>query len=54
MSYNLMRVFEEISKIQDPELIDPSDEKYTKELKVRDSSAKTEGDLLTHYFLNQG
>ncbi|GFO72502.1 hypothetical protein BJAS_P2803 [Bathymodiolus japonicus methanotrophic gill symbiont] len=28
MSYNLMRVFEEISKTQQPELIHPSDKKY--------------------------
>ncbi len=28
MGYNLMRVFEEVSKIQKPELIHPSDKKY--------------------------
>ncbi|TXL03773.1 hypothetical protein BMR07_14285, partial [Methylococcaceae bacterium CS1] len=28
MSYNLMRVFEEVSKIQQPELIHPSDKKW--------------------------
>ena len=35
MSYNLMRVFEEISKIQQPELIQPSDKKYNETLEKR-------------------
>ncbi|WP_263458688.1 hypothetical protein [Bathymodiolus japonicus methanotrophic gill symbiont] len=35
MSYNLMRVFEEISKTQQPELIHPSDKKYSEALEIR-------------------
>ena len=35
MSYNLMRVFEEVSKIQQPELIHPSDKKYSEALEKR-------------------
>jgi len=40
MTYNLMRVFEEISKRQDPERVHPSDKKYTKALEKRDQVAK--------------
>lgn len=40
MTYNIMRVFEEISKIQDPELVHPSDKKYTEALDKRDQNAK--------------
>ena len=40
MTYNLIRVCEEISKIQNPELIHPSDKKYTKALEKRDQIAK--------------
>jgi len=43
MAYNLMRVFEEVSKIQNPELIHPSDKKYTKSLEKRDRTAKKGG-----------
>lgn len=43
MTYNLMRVFEEVSKVQAPELIHPSDKKYTKALEKRDQKAKKEG-----------
>ena len=43
MTYNLMRVFEEISKIQNPALIHPSDEKYTKALEKRQAIAKKNG-----------
>jgi hypothetical protein len=32
MRYNLMRVFEEVSKIQQPELIHPSDKKFSVKL----------------------
>ena len=32
MSYKLMRVFEEVSKIQQPDLIHPSDKKYNEAL----------------------
>jgi len=43
MAYNLMRVCEEISKIQDPDLIHPSDKKYNKALEKRQISAKKKG-----------
>ncbi|GFO71782.1 transposase, IS4 family [Bathymodiolus japonicus methanotrophic gill symbiont] len=40
MSYNLMRVFEEISKTQQPELIHPSDKKYSEALEIRQQQAQ--------------
>lgn len=43
MTYNILRVFEEMSKIQDPELIHPSDKKYTKDLEKRDQMARKRG-----------
>lgn len=43
MTYNLMRVCEEISKILDPELVHPSDKKYTKSLEKRQEKAKKTG-----------
>ena len=43
MTYNLMRVCEEISKIQNPTLIHPSDKKYTKALEKRQEMAKKNG-----------
>ena len=39
MSYDLMRVFEEGSKIQQPELIHPSDKKYSEALEKRQQVA---------------
>jgi len=35
MTYNLMRVFEEISKTQDPEQVCPSDKNMPRHLKKR-------------------
>ena len=43
MTYNLMRVCEEVSKIQDPELVHPSDKKYNKALEKRQKIAKKNG-----------
>ena len=43
MTYNLMRVCEEISKIQNPTLIHPLDKKYTKALEKRQKIAKKKG-----------
>ena len=40
MTYNLMRVFEEISKRHTPELTHPSDQKYTKDLEQREVNAR--------------
>ena len=43
MSYNIMRVFEEISKIDNHDLAHPYDEKYTKVLEKREQAAKKKG-----------
>jgi hypothetical protein len=50
MTYNLLRVFEEVSKIQHPEFIHPSDKKYTKALEKRDQTAKKEGKYVNPLF----
>lgn len=50
MSYNLMRVFEELSKIQAPELTHPSDKKYTKALEKREMNAKKRGCFVNPLF----
>ena len=50
MSYNLMRVFEEVSKIQDPKRIHPSDKKYTKALEKRNQIAKKRGVFVNPLF----
>ncbi len=50
MTYNLMRVFEEISKIHNAELIHPSDKKYTKSLEKREQVAKTRGCFVNPLF----
>lgn len=50
MTYNLLRVFEEISKIQHPEFIHPSDKKYTKALEKKDQTAKKEGRFVNPLF----
>ena len=50
MTYNLMRIFEEISKINDPQLIHPSDKKYTKALEKRELKAKERGCFVNPLF----
>ncbi len=50
MSYNLMRVFEEVSKIQQPELIHPSDKKYNKALEKRQQRAQKRGCFVNPLF----
>jgi hypothetical protein len=50
MSYNLMRVFEESSKIQQPELIHPSDKKYNKGLEKRQKVARDKGGFVNSLF----
>ncbi len=50
MTYNLMRVFEEISKKQNPALIHPSDKKYTKALEKRQAIAKKNGGFVNPLF----
>ena len=43
MAYNLMRVFEEVSKTKAPDLIHPSDKKYTETLEKRERTANKTG-----------
>ncbi len=50
MSYNLMRVFEEVSKIQQPELIHPSDKKYSQALEKRQQLAHKRGCFVNPLF----
>ena len=53
MSYNIMRVFEESSKIQNPALIHPSDKKYTKALEKRQAIAKKNGRFVNPLFFHK-
>lgn len=53
MSYNIMRVFEEISKIENPDLAHPSDEKYTKALKKRDEVARDQNCFVNPLFFQK-
>jgi len=53
MSYNMMRVFEESSKIQNSELIHPSDKKYTKALEKRRRLAKKNGRFVNPLFFHK-
>ena len=50
MTYNLMRVFEETSKIQNPALIHPSDKKYAQALEKRQAVAKKNGGFVNPLF----
>jgi hypothetical protein len=50
MSYNLIRVFEEVSKIQQPELIHPSDKKYSDALEKRQQLAQKQGCFVNPLF----
>ena len=50
MSYNLLRVFEEVSKIQDSALIHPSDKKYTETLKIRQQASDKKGRFVNPLF----
>ncbi len=45
-----MRVFEEVSKRQQPELIHPSDKKYTEVLEKRQQVAKKQGRFVNPLF----
>ena len=53
MSYNLIRVFEESSKIQQPERIHPSDKKYNKELERRQKIAIKKGGFVNPLFFQE-
>ncbi|WP_174483810.1 hypothetical protein [methanotrophic endosymbiont of Bathymodiolus puteoserpentis (Logatchev)] len=48
--YNLMRVFEEISKIQQPELIHPSNKKYNDTLEKRQQLVQKQDCAGSRYF----
>ena len=50
MAYNIMRVFEEISKAQNPERIHPSDKKYNEALDKRQKIAHEKGRFLNPLF----
>lgn len=50
MTYNLMRVFEEVSKAEEPEKVHPSDLKYTASLKKRDVVASKKGGFVNPLF----
>lgn len=52
MTYNLMRVFEEISKRQTSELAHPSDQKYTKALEQREVNARKKGGFVNPLFFH--
>jgi hypothetical protein len=53
MSYNLLRVFEEVSKIQDSELIHPSDKKYAEALKKRQKASEKKGGFVNPLFYQE-
>ncbi|TXK93191.1 hypothetical protein BMR10_16420, partial [Methylococcaceae bacterium CS4] len=53
MGYNLMRVFEEVSKIQQPELIHPSDKKYNKALEKRQKLTQKRGCFVNPLFFQE-
>ena len=52
MAYNIMRVFEEISKAQNPECIHPSDKKYNDALDKRQKIAHGKGRCLNPLFFH--
>lgn len=53
MSYNQLRVFEEISKIQDSELMHPSDKKYMQSLKKRQQASEKKGGFVNPLFFQK-
>jgi len=53
MSYNLLRVFEEVSKIQDSALVHPSDKKYTEVLKKRQQASEKKGQFVNPLFFQE-
>jgi hypothetical protein len=53
MTYNLMRVLEELSKRQQTGLIHPSDKKYTDTLEKRQQSAKKRGAFVNPLFFQE-
>lgn len=53
MAYNLVRVFEELSKTQHSEFIHPSDEKYNRALEKRQQAAKKRGGFVNPLFFQE-
>jgi len=53
MTYNLIRVLEEISKSQQTELIHPSDKKYTEALEKRQQAAQKRGGFVNPLFFQK-
>jgi phage I-like protein len=52
MAYNIMRIFEEISKAKNPDRIHPSDKKYNEALKKRQAIAGEKGGFVKPLFLH--
>ena len=52
MAYNIMRVFEEISKAKNPERIHPSDKKYNEALNKRPKIALEKGRFVNPLFFH--
>jgi hypothetical protein len=52
MAYNLVRVFEETSKINKPELVHPSDKKNHKKLQKRQKAAQEKGGFVNPLFFH--
>ena len=50
VSYNIMRIFEEISKAKNPEYIHPSDKKYDEALDKRQEVARGKGGFVNPLF----
>ena len=52
MAYNIMRIFEEISKAKNPERIHPSDKKYNEALDKREKIAQEKGRFVNPLFFH--
>jgi len=52
MAYNIMRIFEEISKANNPERIHPSDKKYNEALDKREKIAQEKGRFVNPLFFH--
>jgi hypothetical protein len=50
MAYNIMRIFEEVSKIKKPECIHPSDKKYNEYLEKRQNVSREKGCFVSPLF----
>jgi hypothetical protein len=52
MAYNIMRVFEEVSKAKNPERIHPSDKKYNESLEKRQTISREKGSFVNPLFFH--